>query len=77
MLSNAATPLYPVWQQSFGFSSAVRTVIFSSYIWGLLLALTVVGQLSDHYGRKALLIPSIGLAYVAAIYLIKLIVLFR
>jgi MFS family permease len=67
MLSNAATPLYSVWQQSLGFSAGVQTVIFACYIVGLLLTLAVAGQLSDHYGRKALLLPCIGLAIVAAI----------
>jgi MFS family permease len=67
ILSNAATPLYSVWQQSLGFSSGVLTVIFACYIIGLLLTLTVAGQLSDHYGRKVLLLPCVGLAIAAAI----------
>lgn len=67
ILSNAATPLYSFWQQSLGFTSGVLTVIFACYIIGLLLTLTVAGQLSDHYGRKALLLPCVGLAIVAAI----------
>lgn len=67
ILSNAATPLYSSWQQSLGFTSGVLTVIFACYIIGLLLTLTVAGQLSDHYGRKALLLPCVGLAIVAAI----------
>ncbi|WP_213881810.1 MFS transporter [Pseudomonas sp. dw_358] len=67
MLSNAATPLYGVWQQSLGFTSGVLTVIFACYILGLLLTLTVAGQLSDHYGRKALLLPCVGLAIIAAV----------
>ncbi|MBV7550225.1 MFS transporter [Pseudomonas sp. PDM26] len=67
ILSNAATPLYSFWQQSLGFASGVLTVIFACYIIGLLLTLTVAGQLSDHYGRKALLLPCMGLAIIAAI----------
>lgn len=67
ILSNAATPLYSLWQQSLGFASGVLTVIFACYIIGLLLTLTVAGQLSDHYGRKALLLPCVGLAIIAAI----------
>ncbi|OIN45760.1 MFS transporter [Pseudomonas azotoformans] len=67
ILSNAATPLYSFWQQSLGFASGVLTVIFACYIIGLLLTLTVAGQLSDHYGRKALLLPCVGLAIIAAI----------
>jgi MFS family permease len=67
ILSNAATPLYSFWQQSLGFASGVLTVIFACYIIGLLLTLTVAGQASDHYGRKALLLPCVGLAIIAAI----------
>ncbi|WP_342655645.1 MFS transporter [Pseudomonas sp. F3-2] len=66
MLSNAATPLYSAWQDALGFSSGVVTVIFACYIVGLLLTLTVAGQLSDHYGRKALLLPCVVLAIIAA-----------
>jgi MFS family permease len=66
ILSNAATPLYSLWQQTLGFGSGTLTVIFACYIAGLLLTLTVAGQLSDHFGRKALLAPCIGLAIVAA-----------
>ncbi|MEB5932401.1 MFS transporter [Pseudomonas mosselii] len=67
ILSNAATPLYSIWQQTLDFTSGTLTVIFACYIAGLLLTLTVAGQLSDHYGRKALLLPCIGLAIIAAI----------
>lgn len=67
ILSNAATPLYSIWQQTLGFTSGTLTVIFACYIVGLLLTLTVAGQLSDHFGRKALLVPCIGLAIIAAI----------
>lgn len=67
ILSNAATPLYGYWQQSLGFASGVLTVVFACYIGGLLLTLTIAGQLSDHYGRKALLLPCVGLAIIAAL----------
>lgn len=67
ILSNAATPLYSFWQQSMGFASGVLTVVFACYIVGLLLTLTIAGQLSDHFGRKALLVPCVGLAIFAAI----------
>lgn len=67
MLSNAATPLYGLWQASLGFTSGTLTVIFACYILGLLLTLTVAGQLSDHFGRKALLVPCVALAILAAL----------
>lgn len=67
ILSNAATPLYSHWQQAWGFSSGTLTVIFASYIVGLLLTLTIAGQLSDHFGRKAMLLPCVTIAIIAAI----------
>ena len=65
VLSNSATPLYVHWQQQFVFSSAMLTVIFASYIVGLLSALLVAGQLSDRLGRKAVLIPGFLIAMAA------------
>jgi MFS family permease len=67
VMSNAATPLYSHWQQVLGFSSGTLTVIFASYIVGLLLTLTIAGQLSDHFGRKAMLLPCVGIAFIAAV----------
>lgn len=66
ILSNSATPLYAHWQRQFAFSSATLTVIFASYIAGLLGALLVAGQLSDRFGRKAVLVPGILIAMVAS-----------
>ncbi|MEX1199695.1 MAG: MFS transporter [Methylophaga sp.] len=65
ILSNSATPLYVHWQEQFAFSSATLTIIFASYIAGLLGALLVAGQLSDRLGRKAVLVPGILIAMVA------------
>ncbi|WP_211336359.1 hypothetical protein [Nocardia tenerifensis] len=57
VLSNAATPLYVVWQRELGFSSGTLTAIFASYIAGLLGALLVAGVVSDRVGRKPVLLP--------------------
>jgi len=56
ILSNSATPLYVRWQDSLHFSSGVLTDVFAAYIVGLLFTLLIVGQLSDLYGRKTVLI---------------------
>lgn len=66
MLSNSPTPLYVHWQAQMGFSSGMLTVIFSLYIAGLLGTLLVAGQLSDHYGRKRVLLPGMVIALVAS-----------
>ncbi|KQY28001.1 MFS transporter [Nocardia sp. Root136] len=67
VLSNAATPLYVVWQREMGFSSGTLTLVFASYIAGLLGALTVAGVVSDRVGRKPVLLPAIVLAMVACV----------
>src|SRR3954469_5454574 len=45
--SNLATPLYAGYEQRFGFSSAVLTVVFATYALVLAPSLLVFGQLSD------------------------------
>ena len=65
VLSNAATPLYVVWQHAIGFSKGTMTVIFACYILGLLGSLLVSGLASDRLGRKAVLLPALVLAVLA------------
>lgn len=65
ILSNSATPLYVHWQRQFTFSSGTLTIVFASYIVGLLGALLLAGQISDRIGRKAVLVPGILIAMVA------------
>ncbi|WP_431823915.1 MFS transporter [Burkholderia sp. F1] len=65
MLSNSPTPLYVHWQERLGFSSGMLTVIFALYIVGLLGTLLVAGQLSDHYGRRPVLLPGLLAALIA------------
>src|SRR3954471_19429732 len=50
--SNLATPLYAVYEGEFGFSSAVLTVVFATYMLVLAPSLLVFGQLSDRFGRR-------------------------
>jgi MFS family permease len=53
--SGVPSPLYRVYQAEFGFSSGVLTLIFGIYAVALLLALLIVGELSDHIGRRPVL----------------------
>lgn len=70
ILSNAATPLYAVWQAQLQFGAGTLTVIFSAYILGLLVTLAFAGQVADHYGRRAVLLPCLALAALAALLFI-------
>ncbi|GAB3363332.1 MFS transporter [Modestobacter lapidis] len=50
--SGVPSPLYRVYAEEFGFGSGLLTVVFGVYAFALLLALLVVGGLSDHVGRR-------------------------
>ncbi|GAA1538253.1 MFS transporter [Actinomadura kijaniata] len=65
VLSNAATPLYVLWQRQLGFSRGTLTVIFACYIAGLLGSLLVSGVAADRLGRRRVLLPALGLALAA------------
>ena len=54
--SLAPTPLYPVYQAAWGFSALTTTEIFGIYAIALLGSLLVAGRLSDHVGRRPVLI---------------------
>src|SRR5215831_19713564 len=54
--SLAPTPLYPVYQAEWGFSALATTEIFGIYALALLGSLLVAGRLSDHVGRRPVLI---------------------
>ena len=56
--SSAPTPLYPIYQAAWGFSSVTVTVVFGIYALAVLGALLVVGRLSDHIGRRPVLFVS-------------------
>ncbi|HEV8503535.1 MAG TPA: MFS transporter [Casimicrobiaceae bacterium] len=56
--SSAPTPLYPVYQAEWGFSATMVTCIFGVYAVALLAALLVAGRLSDHIGRRPVLIAA-------------------
>jgi predicted MFS family arabinose efflux permease len=63
--SGVPSPLYRVYQEEFGFSSGVLTTIFGIYAVALLVSLLVVGGLSDHVGRRPVLVAAFALEAVA------------
>ncbi len=58
--SSAPTPLYATYQAKWGFSALTVTVIFGVYAVAVLASLLVFGSLSDHIGRRPLLIAGLG-----------------
>ncbi|WP_233495929.1 MFS transporter [Geodermatophilus sp. TF02-6] len=65
--SGVPSPLYRVYQERFGFSSGVLTTVFGIYAFALLAALLVVGALSDHVGRRPVLVAGLLLQAVAGL----------
>ncbi|MCO6007008.1 hypothetical protein NE236_18635 [Actinoallomurus purpureus] len=57
--AGAPTPLLVVFEQQWRFPAWMLTVAFASYALGLLAALLVAGSLSDHVGRRPVLIGSL------------------
>jgi len=54
--SSAPTPLYPVYQAEWGFSAITTTIVFGVYAIAVLTALLTFGSLSDHVGRRPVLL---------------------
>jgi len=56
--ASAPTPLYPVYQAMWGFAPVTVAAIFASYAVVLLAALLVLGRLSDHVGRRPVIVAA-------------------
>jgi predicted MFS family arabinose efflux permease len=65
--SNLPTPLFPIYEQHFGFGSATVTLLFGSYVAVLIPALLFVGTLSDRVGRRPLLVSGIAITVLSSV----------
>ncbi len=61
------TPLYPIYQQAFGFGELLTTIVFATYAIGVVAALLLMGSWSDHLGRRPMLRAGLVLAAASAI----------
>lgn len=61
------TPLYPIYQELFGFSALTLTAIFALYVIGALCALLLLGNLSDYIGRKPVLMLALAATLLGSI----------
>ncbi|MFJ3717954.1 MFS transporter [Streptomyces sp. NPDC090057] len=59
--SSAPSPLYVVYQRQWHFSATTLTTVFAVYVIGMIGALLVLGALSDHLGRRPVLLSAIAL----------------
>src|SRR3984893_5386843 len=66
--SSAPTPVYPLYMAQWGLTPLMITVIFGIYALAVLLALLVAGRLSDHLGRRPVLLTA-ALAQAASMVL--------
>jgi MFS family permease len=60
----AASPLYRLYQVQFGFSATTLTLLFTVYIVVLLVTLLFFGSLSDHVGRRPVLLAGLAVSAV-------------
>lgn len=58
--SSAPTPLYSVYQSEWGFSPITTTVVFGVYALAVLVSLLITGRLSDHVGRRPVLLVAVA-----------------
>ncbi|MCO7221930.1 MFS transporter [Klenkia sp. PcliD-1-E] len=63
--SGVPSPLYQVYAAEFGFGTGTLTLVFAVYAFALLLALLTVGALSDHVGRRPVLVVALLVEAVA------------
>jgi predicted MFS family arabinose efflux permease len=61
-LGTVPSPLYGLYRARDHFSLFMVTVAFAVYAIGVIGALLLGGHLSDLYGRRRLLLPSVGIA---------------
>lgn len=60
-------PLYPLYQQIFGFSNLTVAVIFATYAIGVLGALLLTGPWSDQIGRRPMLCVGLSMSAASAL----------
>src|ERR1700722_659580 len=65
--NNALSTIYVIYEKRFGFSSLSVTAVFATYAVAVLVALLVVGRLSDDIGRKPLMLAGAVMLIVSSV----------
>lgn len=63
--AGSPTPLLPVYERQWGFPAWMLTLAFGVYALALLVAILVIGSLSDHIGRRPLMVGALAIELVA------------
>jgi predicted MFS family arabinose efflux permease len=58
--SAAPTPLYAIYQARWHFTPITTTIVFGAYAIAVLVALLTLGKLSDHVGRRPVLLTALA-----------------
>ncbi|MFJ8301389.1 MFS transporter [Streptomyces sp. NPDC094447] len=61
------TPLYPLYQEKFGFSELTVTIVYAVYAFGVIGVLLLAGNASDTVGRRPALFLGLGFAAASAV----------
>ena len=62
--ANLASPLYPLYQQTYSMADSTMTALYASYVISCLPSLLLFGSAADAFGRKPVLSAAIGLVSV-------------
>jgi MFS family permease len=65
--STLLTPLYEIYRDAFRFPEITLTAIYAVYVIGNLVALVLLGRLSDQIGRRAVALPALAGAGLATL----------
>jgi MFS family permease len=58
--SGLPSPLYSIYQDEWGFSTLLLTLVFAVYAFGVLTTLLLTGRLSDEIGRRPVLLAALA-----------------
>ncbi|MEU5220458.1 MFS transporter [Streptomyces sp. NPDC020807] len=61
------TPLYPLYQEEFGFSELTVTIVYAVYAFGVIGVLLLAGNASDTIGRRPTLLCGLGFSAASAL----------
>ncbi len=68
--SGVPSAIYGTYQELWGFSPLVLTLIYATYAFGVLTTLLIAGRLSDEVGRRPVLLAALAVLMVATVLFI-------